>query len=96
MKNYLSKILLIILFISSLSFSQTETKIEYILSMSNPHTHYFEVVMKVTDYDKDVIDFLMPVWAPGSYLIREFAKNVSFFKADDNQNNPLLFEKINK
>ena len=41
-----------------MSFAQSETKIEYTLSMNKPHTHYFEVEMKVSNYDKDVIDFL--------------------------------------
>lgn len=96
MKKISLVVLSFVFFISSISFSQSGTKIKYTLSMSEPYTHYFEVEMKVTNYDKDVIDFLMPVWAPGSYLIREFPKNVSFFKADDNENNPLLFEKTNK
>lgn len=64
--------------------------------MSKPYTHYFEVEMNVSGYNKDTIEFLMPVWAPGSYLIREFSKNVEFFRAYDSKNNPLLFEKTNK
>lgn len=31
---------------------------------------------------KKSIDFVMPVWAPGSYLIREFAKGVESVKSD--------------
>ena len=38
----------------------------------------------------------MPVWAPGSYLVRDFPKNVEFFHAFDGNGNELKFEKINK
>jgi predicted metalloprotease with PDZ domain len=34
-------------------------------------------IEKIDDLNKkDFIDFKMPVWTPGSYLIREYAKNV--------------------
>ncbi len=72
-------------------------KIEYFLSMPEPHTHYFEVSMTVenSDKSKDYTDFKMPVWTPGSYLIREYAKNVEGFSANDGTN-ALKFDKINK
>jgi predicted metalloprotease with PDZ domain len=38
----------------------------------------------------------MPVWTPGSYLIREFSKNVEGFKAFDSNGKEIPFEKINK
>lgn len=50
------------------------------LKMSQPQTHYFEVSssVKLEDYEKkpSYIDFKMAAWTPGSYLIREFARNV--------------------
>ena len=96
MKKYSLIILLCTFFISSLSIAQSKPKIEYILTMSQPHTHYFEVEINVNGYNKDIIEFVMPVWAPGSYLIREFSKNVDFFQAYDGKSKPLLFEKTNK
>jgi predicted metalloprotease with PDZ domain len=38
----------------------------------------------------------MPVWTPGSYLIREFSKNVEGFKAFGSNGKEISFEKINK
>lgn len=58
--------------------------INYEVNMSEPHTHYFEVNISITDYKKDYFDIQMPVWAPGSYLIREFSKNVENFKSFSN------------
>jgi len=63
--------------------------------MSEPHTHYYEVNMTVTDYEKDFFDVQMPVWAPGSYLVREFAKSVEDFNASFNKK-ILRTEKTNK
>ena len=89
-----SAFFLILITAPSQSFAQI--KLEYTLSMSKPYTHYFEVETKVIGLKKDHIDFLMPVWAPGSYLVRDFPKNVEFFKASDGAGNRLKFEKINK
>ena len=53
--------------------------------MPEPHTHYFEVKMNVSNYEKDYFDIQMPVWAPGSYLVREFAKSVEDVNASFNK-----------
>jgi len=57
----------------------------YVLSMPRPQTHYFEVEMRIsggnTTAQTGYVDVKMPVWTPGSYLIREYAKNVEGFRA---------------
>ncbi len=40
--------------------------------------------------------FSIPVWTPGSYLIREFAKNVENVKAESFGGTEITAEKINK
>ncbi|PSR53647.1 peptidase M61 [Adhaeribacter arboris] len=69
--------------------------ITYTLAMPQPQTHYFEVEMTFASPQKDYVDVKMPVWTPGSYLVREYAKNVEGFTASAN-NQPVRFEKINK
>ncbi|OKL41800.1 peptidase M61 [Pontibacter flavimaris] len=64
--------------------------------MPEPHTHYFEVEAELSGARKKYIDFTMPVWAPGSYLVREFAKNVESFEATDGTGKALRSEKIDK
>ena len=39
---------------------------------------------------------MMPVWTPGSYMVREFARNVQDFAAADAAGQPLKWEKTNK
>jgi len=63
--------------------------------MPEPHTHYFEVKMNVSNYKKDYFDVQMPVWAPGSYLVREFAKSVENVGASFNKK-LIKTEQINK
>lgn len=50
--------------------------ISYHLSMPEPHTHYFEVEMHVKDLSKAETILKLPVWTPGSYMIREYAQNI--------------------
>ncbi len=58
--------------------------VNYELGMENPNAHYFQVKMLVSDIKNDAIDIKMPVWAPGSYLVREFSKSVNLVKAKAN------------
>ncbi|GGG01579.1 peptidase M61 [Pontibacter amylolyticus] len=64
--------------------------------MPEPHTHYFEVGVELSGARQNYIDYKMPVWAPGSYLVREFAKNVEGFSATDKSGKALRHEKISK
>jgi predicted metalloprotease with PDZ domain len=76
-------------------FAQT-TQIEYTLSMNKPYTHYFEILININNWQKDSIDLKMPVWTPGSYLVRDFSKNVDEFSAEGADGKKLPFEKIDK
>ncbi|WP_460925206.1 M61 family metallopeptidase [Pontibacter brevis] len=71
-------------------------ELRYTLSMPQPHTHYFEVEAELSGAKKNYVDFTLPVWAPGSYLVREFAKNVESFEATDKAGKALRSEKIDK
>ena len=70
-------------------------QIKYTISMEAPHTHIFNVSIEVDGHDGNQIDFKMPVWTPGSYLVREFAKNVITASAS-NKSGELAVKKISK
>lgn len=92
----MKKILVVILLlIYSIAQAQSPS-LRYHLSMPEPHTHYYQVKIAFENHDQDSINFKMPVWAPGSYLVREFSRNVENFKAFDNNENELPVVKINK
>jgi predicted metalloprotease with PDZ domain len=70
--------------------------LRYVLAMPAPQTHYFEVEMQLSGVSGRTTDVKMPVWAPGSYLVREFARNVEGFTATTASGQSLSFDKINK
>ncbi|BDD03676.1 M61 family metallopeptidase [Aureibacter tunicatorum] len=76
--------------------AQSKPELRYEVSMPEPYTHYFQVSMEVENLEKDYLDFQLPVWAPGSYLVREFAKSIDTFDAYGADGKTLEFEKINK
>jgi predicted metalloprotease with PDZ domain len=72
-------------------------EISFTVSMSKPHTHLLEVEMhlRATRFPAQ-LNLIMPVWAPGSYLIREYGRHVQDFAAKDAQGSALRWQKTNK
>lgn len=96
-------ILAVFLLFSQFLWAQTpptHPKIHYSLSMEQAPTHYFDVVVKVSNLDAKTkslgyLDLKMAVWTPGSYLVREYAKNVESLNASSGSTT-LKSDKINK
>ncbi|MFM1793549.1 MAG: hypothetical protein RLZZ252_1903 [Bacteroidota bacterium] len=53
--------------------------IHYTVSIPDPNNHYAEITLEITNPKAGSLEFYMPVWTPGSYLVREFSKNVESF-----------------
>jgi predicted metalloprotease with PDZ domain len=70
--------------------------IHYNLKMPKPQNHYFEVEMVLTDFKEKELELKLPVWAPGSYLVREFSKNINLVKAIDQNGNSIEVDKKSK
>ncbi|MEH2201595.1 M61 family metallopeptidase [Nostoc sp.] len=73
----------------------TGPTIHYLVAMSQPETHLFEVTLRLVNYLSPILDLKLPVWTPGSYLVREYAKNLQDFVvfAEDK---PFPWRKISK
>lgn len=73
-------------------------EITYAVSMPRPHTHLFEVEarLRYAAGAPAAVEFVMPVWTPGSYLVREFGRHVQDFAADDGGGRALRWTKVNK
>jgi predicted metalloprotease with PDZ domain len=72
-------------------------EISFTVSMSKPHTHLLEVEMHLRAPRLPAqVNLIMPVWAPGSYLIREFERHVQDFAATDATGHSLRWQKTNK
>lgn len=93
----LSKTISLIFLFCVFAQAQKQPEISFTVSMSKPHTHLLEVEMRVrADKLSNTTDLVMPVWTPGSYLIREYARHVLDFNAKDANGNALKWSKINK
>ncbi len=71
-------------------------EIAYTVSMTKPWTHLLEVEMRLrwTTGPRQV-ELKMPVWTPGSYLVREYARHVQGFGVQAGGGS-LPWRKINK
>jgi predicted metalloprotease with PDZ domain len=56
-------------------------QIHYAVAMPEPESHLFEVTLRVTGWTENLLDLKMPVWTPGSYLVREYARHLQDFAA---------------
>lgn len=72
------------------------TLLQYEVAMPDPASHLFEVTLHCSVATLDILDLKLPVWTPGSYLVREYAKHLQDFTATDHQNQPLRWQKISK
>ncbi|MBC7653070.1 MAG: M61 family metallopeptidase [Oligoflexus sp.] len=70
--------------------AQSNTDINFEVSFTEPQAHYADVKMTIKNISKNDLLVKMPVWAPGSYLVREFSKNVESFTSSTD------FEKVTK
>jgi predicted metalloprotease with PDZ domain len=88
-----------------LLFSLTMTKnvnakntasINFEISFTEPQAHYVDVQMAIDNMSANALTIKMPVWAPGSYLVREFSKNMESLRVTDSEGKPLTFVKTTK
>lgn len=79
----------------SVSKAQSTVNISYNVSFPEAQAHYADIEMHISGLKQNILDLKMPVWTPGSYLIREFAKNIESFSAAAG-NRPVVSPKINK
>src|SRR5690606_38962306 len=80
----------------NMSVSHAKSKITFEVSFKEPQAHYAEVKMTLSGIRRDYVDVKMPVWAPGSYLVREFSKHVEGFEALSPSGERMESRKINK
>ncbi|SDE75527.1 Predicted metalloprotease, contains C-terminal PDZ domain [Mucilaginibacter pineti] len=87
--------LTILLMNSTVGKAQTTANISYTVSFPDAQAHYADIEMHISGLKQNNLDLKMPVWTPGSYLVREFAKNIEGFSANIN-GKTVASPKINK
>jgi predicted metalloprotease with PDZ domain len=87
------QLLLVLVIVTGIpAFAQTT----YQVTFPNPNSHYIKVDVTFRDIERDSVDIKMPVWIPGSYMIRDYAKNVEGFVAFSATGLPLRVAKVRK
>jgi len=88
----------LLLVLPLLAAAQEPVNIAFTVAVSRPHMHLFEIEIAIkrpaNGPQQELL--VMPVWTPGSYMIREFERNVQDFAAADSAGQPLKWEKTNK
>lgn len=67
----------------------------YHLSCPEPATHLFHLSLEVERPGPE-LELALPVWTPGSYLVREFARHLEGVSAADVQGRSLPVERLDK
>lgn len=73
-----------------------EPALVYVLRMPEPSNHLFHVTITARGIGSDPVEFQMPSWSPGRYVIYDFARNVQDVVAADTTGRPLGVVKTDK
>ncbi len=71
-------------------------KLVYEIAMPQPQSHLFEIKLTVCNWSGELLDLKMPVWTPGSYLVREYSKQLQDFIAVGDRGDRLATKKVAK
>ncbi|WP_038125907.1 M61 family metallopeptidase [Thiomicrospira pelophila] len=70
--------------------------IHYTITLADPHAHLFDVCMEITHPDLAGQVVSLPIWIPGSYMIRDFAKHLIGLHAETLDGQPLMMTSLDK
>lgn len=70
--------------------------IQYHVNVSSIAGHVFDVSLRIEKPDKNGQILTLPAWIPGSYMIRDFAKNIITVTAQDDANKNVELQKLDK
>ena len=80
--------------------SISNSSFSYRISIPEPANHLLHVELAIADwqveFQAESIDLKLPVWTPGSYLVREYAKHLQDFEVVNEAGKLLEWEKISK
>ena len=72
-------------------------EIRYLVEIKEPQTHMVKVTISGRkEENENVLRFFMPSWSPGSYLMREYSRNVRSFVAQNKTGEFLYFSQVEK
>ena len=70
--------------------------LNYCITPINPNSHLFEVTLSFESQAEKAYTLALPAWLPGSYMIRDFAKNITELSAVSSKGTSLKVEAKDK
>lgn len=72
-------------------------KVQYIVDIQNPEQNIVKVTCKVQRTGPtEKVSVFLPSWSPGSYMIRDYARNIRWMQAHQDNGEPLYFTQTAK
>jgi predicted metalloprotease with PDZ domain len=97
MNDRINRLICSFILLSTMTFAQ-QPSVHYTLGMSKPVSHLLEVEMTIDRLPaaEQAVDFILPVWRPGRYLVLDLAGGVQNFSAAGAEGKTLAWEKVEK
>ncbi|BDX06772.1 M61 family metallopeptidase [Planctobacterium marinum] len=70
--------------------------LQYKIAISSISQHVFDVELEIDNRQYDTLNLSLPTWIPGSYMVRDFAKNILQICALNEKGNTLAIEQKDK
>jgi len=68
----------------------------YTVACPQPENHLLHIRLEIPTWEMPVLNFHLPTWTPGSYLIREYARHLRDFEVTDSDSTALIWQKTAK
>ena len=75
---------------NEISHKNNQPNIAYEVAMPQPQTHLFEVTLNINNWHESLLNLKMPVWTPGSYLVREYSRHIQEFKVFNGEDKAII------
>ncbi len=63
---------------------ENNATLQYTLNVHSVEEHLFRVSLSIPAHEQDTLELTLPAWIPGSYMIRDFARNIVRLQAINN------------
>ena len=72
-----------------------DPSIHFSISFSEAQAHYVDIAITISNFNQPVLELALPVWTPGSYLVREYSRHIEQVEATD-ENGAIKCQKVTK
>ena len=74
-----------------------KSKVHYRLEIKNPETHIVNIkISTLRDIRENSLQLFLPSWSPGSYMMREYSRNIRWVKATSANGERIYVEQVDK